>query len=388
MKSGDTLVVQGLSKQYASTKNGVGAGIDQISFRLEGGTFFTLLGPSGCGKTTTLRCIAGLEQPDRGVIELGSLAFFNAGTGINRPLNERDIGMVFQSYAIWPHMSVFENVAFPLKVAKDQAYSRDDIKRLVGEALDTVNLGAYGGRSPTQMSGGQQQRVALARAIVRRPRLLLLDEPLSNLDALLREDMRRELKRLQQQLGVTTVYVTHDQAEALEMSDTIAVLNRGRLVQLGSAQAIYHRPRDAFVAGFIGSPNLLKGALAHSVQADALAEVRLADGRLLTALFPYAVDGPQQVMVSVRPEIVALNSLATPCQAGMNRLQAVVTDCAFLGHAYRYTLQVGDLRLQASAAGQARLEVGAEVAADFSFDHSCGLVADSTGATVAKVGHD
>ena len=379
MNSGDILVLDGLSKRYAS-KQGTGAGIEQIAFRLESGTFFTLLGPSGCGKTTTLRCIAGLEQPDLGSIRLGNTEFFNADKGTNVPLNERDIGMVFQSYAIWPHMTVFENVAFPLRVARDKTHSRDEIKRLVGEALDTVNLGAYGDRSPTQMSGGQQQRVALARAIVRKPRLLLLDEPLSNLDALLREDMRRELKRLQQQLGVTTVYVTHDQAEALEMSDTIAVLNQGRLIQLGTAEDIYNRPRDAFVAGFMGSPNLLRGVTTQGIARDALAEVRLADGGTVMALFPYAVDAAQEVAVSVRPENIALRSAQVPCGPHTNRLRGVVTNCAFLGHAYRHTLKVGGLTLQSTVGTQTRFEPGAEVALDFAFDQACGLVQDSKGA--------
>jgi iron(III) transport system ATP-binding protein len=376
MSSGDILVLDGLSKRYAS-KQGPGAGIDRISCRLESGTFFTLLGPSGCGKTTTLRCIAGLEQPDLGAIRLGPTEFFDASKGSNVPLNERDIGMVFQSYAIWPHMTVFENVAFPLKVARDRSYTREEVRRLVGEALDTVNLGAFGDRSPTQMSGGQQQRVALARAIVRKPRLLLLDEPLSNLDALLREDMRRELKRLQQQLGVTTVYVTHDQAEALEMSDTIAVLNHGNLVQLGTAEDIYNRPRDAFVAGFMGSPNLLRGRTSQAVARDARALVQMLDGDALTVTFPYAIDTATEISVSVRPEIITLRDARAQCPPDTNRLRGVVAHCAFLGHAYRHTVQVGKLLLQSTVGTQTRHAPGSEVAVDFAFDQTCGLVQDS-----------
>ncbi len=377
MSTEDILTVAGLGKTYPATKSGAGAGIEQISFRLESGTFFTLLGPSGCGKTTTLRCLAGLEQPDVGTITLGNTRFFDAASNLNVALNQRDIGMVFQSYAIWPHMTVFENVAFPLKVAKDRAYSRDEIKRLVGEALDTVNLGGYEQRSPTQMSGGQQQRVALARAIVRKPRLLLLDEPLSNLDALLREDMRRELKRLQQQLGVTTVYVTHDQSEALEMSDTIAVLNKGKLVQIGSAHDIYDRPRDAFVAGFMGSPNLLEGSLAENVAAGAAARVKLRDGRAVLARFPYAVNASQAVAVSVRPEAITLNNPGVACAPNLNRLVGVVSNCAFLGHANRHTVQVGDMTLQTTGAPDCRFANGAEVGLDFGADSAIGLARDS-----------
>ncbi|MFL9926357.1 ABC transporter ATP-binding protein [Herbaspirillum lusitanum] len=377
MNPQDILSVDSLSKTYPATKSGAGAGLDQISFSLDSGTFFTLLGPSGCGKTTTLRCIAGLEQPDQGAIRLGNKYFFNSNDNTNVALNERDIGMVFQSYAIWPHMSVFENVAFPLRVARDRKYGAAEIRKLVEEALDTVNLGGYGPRSPTQMSGGQQQRVALARAIVRRPRLLLLDEPLSNLDALLREDMRRELKRLQQQLGVTTVYVTHDQSEALEMSDTIAVLNKGRLVQIGSPADIYQRPRDAFVAGFMGSPNLLQGQATKRVGVNEIGTVRLSDGSAVQATFPYAVEAAQAVAVSVRPEIIELKQRSAPQENRSNRLHGVVTNCAFLGHAYRHTLKVGDLNLQSVAAIDKRFEVGSEVAIDFSFEASSGLEKNS-----------
>ena len=368
--------IESLSMEYGTPGSGHKA-LDDVSLEIRDNEFFTLLGPSGCGKTTTLRCIAGLEQPDLGSIRLGNSEFFDADKGTNVPLNERDIGMVFQSYAIWPHMSVFENVAFPLKVARDKQHSRDDIRRMVGEALDTVNLGGFGDRSPTQMSGGQQQRVALARAIVRKPRLLLLDEPLSNLDALLREDMRRELKRLQQQLGVTTVYVTHDQAEALEMSDSIAVLNHGALVQIGSAEDIYRRPRDAFVAGFMGSPNLLQGVGSQPVASEALARVTLADGVVLTARFPYAVPAAHPVTVSVRPEVIVLRQPDTPCPADTNRLRGVVTDCAVLGYTYRHTIKVGALTLQSVAATALRFEAGSEVAVDFAFDQASGLVPDS-----------
>src|ERR1039457_4380892 len=201
------LSVGGLTKIYGDTTGAGAGGVRDFSFELPPGTFFTLLGPSGCGKTTTLRCIAGLERPDAGVIRVGDITLHDSETGTSVPMNRRGIGMVFQSYAIWPHMTVFENIAFPLRVAKDRRYGRDEIRELVDEALGTVGLDGYGGRQATRLSGGQQQRVALARAIVHRPQLLLLDEPLSNLDASLREEMRVELRRLQKQIGVTTIYV-------------------------------------------------------------------------------------------------------------------------------------------------------------------------------------
>src|SRR5580692_4196595 len=245
------LTVRGLTKIYANRYDAQAGGVRDVSFDLPTGTFFTLLGPSGCGKTTTLRCIAGLERPDAGAITVEGTTLFDATRAIAVPMNLRGIGMVFQSYAIWPHMTVFENIAFPLRVAKGVRHTREEIHALVDRALATVGLGGYGDRPATRLSGGQQQRVALARAIVHRPRLLLLDEPLSNLDASLREEMRAELRRLQQQIGVTTVYVTHDQGEALAMSDLIAVMERGRIVQFDEPRTLYFRPANEFVASFI-----------------------------------------------------------------------------------------------------------------------------------------
>ena len=366
-----SLAVSGLRKIYTS-----GSGIEDASFTLAPGTFFTLLGPSGCGKTTTLRCIAGLEEPDQGSIRVGPTVFFDAKAGISVPLNRREIGMVFQSYAIWPHMSVFENVAFPLRVAKDRGYDRTETQRLVNDALAIVDLAGYGDRSATQLSGGQQQRVALARAIVRQPKLLLLDEPLSNLDAALREGMRNELKRLQQRLGVTTIYVTHDQAEALEMSDTIAVLNRGRIVQMAPPREIYFRPADAFVAGFIGTTNLLAGILLEGPQSsgpkssdtgssgpDGLGTVRLAGGETIrTALAPGLRPG-QAVMVSVRPETIQLQPAShkqtDPALAG------IVHQASFLGDRMRYGVRVGDRILHVYAPPLTGLALGDNVRLEF-----------------------
>jgi len=281
--------------------------------------------------------------------------------------------MVFQSYAIWPHMSVFENVAFPLRVARGESYSKADVTRLVGEALETVELGGFETRSPTQLSGGQQQRVALARAIVRHPRLLLLDEPLSNLDAKLRDEMRAELKRLQQRIGVTTLYVTHDQAEALEMSDLIAVINKGRLVQLGTPRDIYFEPTDAFVAGFMGSPNLLKGTSEGTAADGAIGGVRLDDGRVVSCRFPKQIAGGMPVIVSIRPEFIALGTSADRPPSGANALSGTVTSSGFLGETTRYRIQSGDLAIEANANSSQRIEKGSSITMVFAAEKAIGL---------------
>ena len=356
----DSLVVANLSKLYRSA-TGPAGGVHDTSFTLEPGTFFTLLGPSGCGKTTTLRSVAGLETPDHGRIALGERVFFDAASGTNVPLNRRNIGMVFQSYAIWPHMTVFENVAFPLRVAKGEHYGRATIKRMVEVALDTVSLGGFAERSATRLSGGQQQRVALARAIVRQPRLLLLDEPLSNLDAALREDMRVELKRLQQQIGVTTIYVTHDQSEALDMSDRIAVINGGRIVQMGAPRDIYFRPTNAFVAGFVGATNLVHGTVAAAAAAGSVAPVALPSGQTLHCLFPHAAARADRIAISIRPECLTLAPSGTPTAEGSNRLDGVVATTGFLGNMNRYGIRVGETVIHANTGPDTQFPPGAAV---------------------------
>jgi iron(III) transport system ATP-binding protein len=373
------LAVAGLSKIYAAGTAGGGGGIRPVSFTLEPGTFFTLLGPSGCGKTTTLRCIAGLERPDRGMIRLGDTVFFDEQRGINVPLNRRDIGMVFQSYAIWPHMSVFENVAFPLKVAKGRSYAGAEVKKLVGEALDRVALTGFENRSPTQLSGGQQQRVALARAIVRHPKLLLLDEPLSNLDAKLRDEMRHELKSLQKRIGVTAVYVTHDQSEALEMSDVIAVVNQGRLAQIGSPQEIFFEPSDAFVAGFMGSTNLLSGTTLGSTAKGGIGGVKLAVGGTIACRFRGEVTADVPTVVSVRPESIELKERTAPARDGWNTLDGTVVGCGFLGQSSRYSIRVQDLTLLAHVPSSVKFANGNEVSITFPQEAAIGLPAQASG---------
>jgi iron(III) transport system ATP-binding protein len=355
-----------LSKTFPNAGEGPAGGLLGANFTLASGTFFTLLGPSGCGKTTTLRCIAGLERPDSGTIKLGGLVFFDHTSGTNVPLNLRNIGMVFQSYAIWPHMTVFENVAFPLRVAKDRRYGRDEINRLVDEALDSVELLALKSRSATRLSGGQQQRVALARAIVRKPRLLLLDEPLSNLDATLREEMRKELKKLQAQIGVTTVYVTHDQAEALEMSDRIAVMQQGHIVQLASPREIYRNPGNAFVAGFVGSTNWLKG-IAVGAGPDTIVNLQNSASSIRCIPRKMELDG-RDVLVSVRPEKITLRDLRSAVPDQTNRLVGTVAFAGFSGGSMRYQLRSDELKIEAHGSSDSSWNEGDDVCIDFATD--------------------
>jgi iron(III) transport system ATP-binding protein len=355
-----------LSKTFPNTGEGPAGGVQGANFALASGTFFTLLGPSGCGKTTTLRCIAGLERPDSGVIRLGDRVFFDHSSGTNVPLNLRNIGMVFQSYAIWPHMTVFENVAFPLRVAKDRRYDRGEIDRRVDDALESVELLALKSRSATRLSGGQQQRVALARAIVRKPRLLLLDEPLSNLDAALREEMRKELKRLQAQIGVTTVYVTHDQAEALEMSDRIAVMQQGRIVQLASPKDIYRNPGNAFVAGFIGSTNWLKG-IARGAGPDTVVNLNNSPSSIRCMQRNAELEG-RDVLVSIRPEKITLRDVRSIVPDRTNRLTGRISFAGFSGGSMRYQVSSNELQLQAYGSPDRMWNEGDEVCIDFATD--------------------
>ena len=254
------LSVKSLYTEYASEHGTVVKAAQNVSFDVPEGKLFTLLGPSGCGKTTTLRSIAGLERPVSGEIAVGGRIVYSSGQGIFVAPNKRNFGMVFQSYAIWPHMNVFQNVAFPLDVRK---LPRKEIRERVMRVLAAVQLDHLVDREATKLSGGQQQRLALARALVMEPQLLLLDEPLSNLDAKLRDAMRTELKRLQRELKLTTVYVTHDQTEALALSHEIAVMNDGFVIQVGTPRQIYETPSNSFVAEFVGSTNFFGGTVIH-----------------------------------------------------------------------------------------------------------------------------
>ena len=245
------LKVEKLSKRFGDHQ-----AIDNVSFEIEEKKLFVLLGPSGCGKTTTLRCIGGLEKPDSGFIDIKNETVSNSEEHIFVPAEKRGMGMVAQSYAIWPHMSVFENIAFPLRMAK---FDKNLLAGRVEEALDMVQLKGLGARNATDLSGGQQQRVALARAIVGRPKLLLFDEPLSNLDAKLREQMRYLLKEIQTEIGITAVYVTHDQSEAMGLGDELIVMNNGKIEQSDQAKSLYNNPKTKFVGEFIGTANMIEG---------------------------------------------------------------------------------------------------------------------------------
>jgi iron(III) transport system ATP-binding protein len=322
------LRVQDLRLRYHTDQGEVEA-VRGLSLDVERGEFYTLLGPSGCGKTTTLRCIAGLETPDSGLIEIDSRVVYSSATRTLVPPHRRNTGMVFQSYAIWPHMSVFDNVAFPLAHGA-RKYPRSVVQEKVMHALKLVQLEQYATRPAPLLSGGQQQRVALARAVASEPNLLLLDEPLSNLDARLREDMRQEIKALVQRLGITTIYVTHDQLEALSMSDRLALLNQGRIVQEGAPREVYLQPADAFAASFLGRTNLLEA----QVVAKDVAETR--SGRLRCVL-PDGVGVGAKVTLGFRPESVEL----APDQPG-DGLRGKVVSASFVGEAVEYQVDLGD----------------------------------------------
>src|SRR5262245_12024965 len=273
------------------------AAVDDVSFRVDRGEIVVLLGPSGCGKTTTLRCIAGLEHPTAGTIAIGDAVESDPPRGVLVPPRHRNIGMVFQSYAVWPHMTVTENVAYPLRRRR---VPREEIARKVGEVLALVGLSAYADRPVVLLSGGQMQRVALARSLVYRPQLLLLDEPLSNLDAKLRLRLRDDLRRIIKQTGVSALYVTHDQAEAVVLGDRIGVMRDGRLLQMAPPAEIYNRPADLFVANFTGASNLLAGRVV--ARNGEFGTVEAASGDRLTAWMADGVQAGEAVKVAVPPE--------------------------------------------------------------------------------------
>ncbi|MBI2985201.1 MAG: ABC transporter ATP-binding protein [Deltaproteobacteria bacterium] len=317
------IVVKELGKIFA-TREGEVCAVNQTSFQVQKGEFYTLLGPSGCGKTTTLRCIAGLEKPTTGDIFLNNRLVASASTFV--PPEERGIGMVFQSYAIWPHLTVFDNAAFPLKHGKVKL-SKTDIKGRVMEALALAQIEELAQRPAPLLSGGQQQRVALARALVSRPQVLLLDEPLSNLDAKLREELRLEIKELVRRVGITTVYVTHDQSEALAMSDRIAVMLNGKILQEGKPKELYLSPNSKFVAQFIGQINFIEGSVLDTA-ADGKGIVECAEGRIRCSLPPRMTKG-EGALVAVRPE--ELRAAKRPGSLEENTLEGRVEKAVFLG---------------------------------------------------------
>jgi iron(III) transport system ATP-binding protein len=324
------LIVQNLSKRFGEAHV-----LADVSFTVRDGEFFTLLGPSGCGKSTTLNCIAGLERPDAGTIRLADILFVDAARGRFVPPETRNLGMVFQSYALWPHMTVAGNLALPLKIRK---VDRAERERRIADALDKVGLLHLRDRYPHQLSGGQQQRVALARSLAYSPTMLLLDEPLSNLDAKLREQARAWLKRLQEEVGITTVYVTHDQHEALALSDRIAVMSEGRMLQVDTPENIYERPSAPEVAGFIGQCNFLKAQVTDSD--DGLLSVKLdANDDVIRVRGTADVRPGHRVTVAIRPENLRLSSA---CESD-NVIHGRVIQAAYAGARHEYEVAVGEL---------------------------------------------
>ncbi len=350
------LSVKSLHTEYAAASGQVVKAAQDVSFEVPDGTLFTLLGPSGCGKTTTLRSIAGLERPRVGEIEVAGRVVFSSAKGIFVAPNRRNFGMVFQSYAIWPHMNVFKNVAFPLEVRKARP-SRKEIEDKVMRVLSAVQLADVTDRDATKLSGGQQQRLALARALVMEPQLLLLDEPLSNLDAKLREKMRFELKRMQRDFGLTTVYVTHDQSEALALSHEIAVMNDGRIVQVGSPRDIYERPRNKFVADFVGSTNFIGGTTISAAAGSGRCRVATALGELTVQCVENHAKGAP-VVVSIRPEDVELSEAEPMREEGDNLCRGTVAAKVFLGDYLDFQVKVGDFVLLARVHPSLRTPTG------------------------------
>jgi spermidine/putrescine transport system ATP-binding protein len=301
--------------------------VDRINLDVRDGEFFSLLGPSGCGKTTTLRMIGGFEQPTSGLIEL-------QGQDVTwLPPFKRNVNTVFQNYALFPHLTIFENVAFGLR---RKGVKASEIKSRVTDMLALVELPGYEARKPTQISGGQAQRVALARALINRPAVLLLDEPLGALDLKLRKQMQVELKRIQQEVGITFIYVTHDQEEAMTMSDRIAVMNKGHYEQLGDPESLYERPTTRFVASFLGISNLLPAKIVG--RDDGYARASLVDDS--TIRVPKAlVDGKTQVNIGVRPEKIRLSEPTVDAPVGHNRLTGRVRDASYLGVSTQYLVE-------------------------------------------------
>ena len=308
--------------------------VSGVSFTAEPGSFVTLLGPSGCGKTTTLRLLAGLERPTGGSIHIDGECMVSAEARSFVPTHRRPIGMVFQSYAIWPHMTVAGNVGFPLRVERPRV-TRAEITRRVAEALDIVGLGNLGNRMSTELSGGQQQRVALARALVRRPKVLLLDEPLSNLDAELRERMRDEIREVQQRLGITTVFVTHDQAEALALSDQVIVMEAGSIVETGLPQEIYNFPRRTFTAKFLGVSNNFTGTVSETD--GGTATISTAHGPL-TARTAAPLETGSEVRVAMRPDGFSIHRR----DPGADAWRGTVRFATYHGDSWLYHVDIGD----------------------------------------------
>lgn len=355
--------------------NGLRA-VNDVTFDVAEGEIVALLGPSGCGKTSTLRCIAGLEEPSNGTIRIGDTVV--AGPDIFIQPQNRNINMVFQSYAIWPHLTVFENVAYGLRARRRPPAEIDE---RVEAALTMVRLSDLKDRYPYRLSGGQQQRVALARAIVTRPRLVLFDEPLSNLDAGLRVRMREEIANLQRSLRNTAIYVTHDQEEAMAIADRIILMNKGRIEQAGTPAEIYDRPRSVFAARFIGTSNIFDADVAEASSGD-LIKVRISCGdEVLAWKGEYQFDKSDKVAIMVRPEAVKLAAAGNGRSAEPNMLSGTVERSLYLGGHFEQVIKVKDLTVMAESRGGSRFEPGAEVTVAFEPKDAIALPAEAAATT-------
>lgn len=336
----------GVSKVYGRVR-----ALDRVSLEVREGELFTILGPSGCGKTTLLRVVAGFEVPEEGRVYFG-----DQDVTFLKPYM-RNTAMVFQNYALWPHMTVFENIAYGLRIRRRQlGLSDEEIERRVREALKLVRLEGLEDRYPLQLSGGQQQRVALARALVVQPKVLLLDEPLSNLDAKLRIEMREELRRLQKSLGITTIYVTHDQVEAMSLSDRIAVMNRGRIVQIGTPRELYFNPKNLFVADFLGRSSIYRGEVL--VQSGNEVVVRLEDADITVRGVTPESSLPRKVAVVIRPEIVKIGHSSDEKDTVV---KGVLEFAMFVGDKLEGRVKVGNLKLLVYLPNTLDIRVGSEV---------------------------
>jgi iron(III) transport system ATP-binding protein len=334
------LLIENLVKRFGEVR-----AVDDVSLHVADGEFVTLLGPSGCGKSTTLAAVAGLDRPDGGRILVGGKTYFDGARGTYLPPEARGCGLVFQSYALWPHMTVFDNVVFPLTLRKVKAADR---RRRVEEVLALVEMERFADRYPHMLSGGQQQRVALARTIVYQPAILLLDEPLSNLDAKLRDRARVWLAELRTRLGLTTIYVTHDQIEALSLSDRIVVMNGGRIAQLGSPQAIYETPADPFVADFIGTTNFLPARVAEPGAAGTTL-LELGDGQRITVAAERPPAAGSRVTLAFRPEQMRLAAAGETSTGEGSVVDARILTKSYVGGRWQVGLDIGGgpLRLEA-----------------------------------------
>jgi iron(III) transport system ATP-binding protein len=331
----DMVQIESLEKYFGEDNERVHV-LKGVSLDIPEGSLYTFLGPSGCGKTTTLRCVAGLERPDGGRISIGGQTVFAYGERVYVPTNKRPIGMVFQSYAIWPHMTVAENVAYPLTI---QRRPKDEIRRRVMDVLKVVGLDGLEDRPAPKLSGGQQQRVAFARALINEPKVMLLDEPLSNLDARLRVQMRFEIKALQRRTSITTIFVTHDQAEALAISDQIAVMHGGKLIEVGSPHQLYTRPKRKFTATFLGLTNLIEGKVIE-VDGDARPGKMETKKGVLSFVPATSLKKDQPAVISIRPENILLHK--NKPQGLENVLEGTVKEAVFMGDAYQCKIAVGD----------------------------------------------